>query len=119
MILSSHLILRSRYLDRLPSEYDHLQTKFKPIVPKQPRPRLLPRHISENLPKSPAGARTAGFDYEQVKQMIFDCMNAMIEKHVLTVQVCRSSIFQRFLLVTLCLRTFLSFTSVSQWAKMT
>jgi hypothetical protein len=57
-------------------------------VPKQPRPRLLPRHVSENLPKPVAGAKTTVVDYEQWRQMIFDCMNAMIEKPVLTVQVC-------------------------------
>jgi hypothetical protein len=86
----SALSHRCRYLDRLPAEYDHLQTKFKPHTPKQPHPRLLPRHVSENLPKAPAGAKTTGFDYEQVKQMIFDCMSAMIEKRSLTVQVRRS-----------------------------
>jgi hypothetical protein len=66
-----------------------LQIKFKPLLPKHPRPHLLPRHVSENLPKPPAGTGSAGLNYEQIKQAIYDCMSAMIEKHTLAVQVRR------------------------------
>jgi len=74
-------------MDGLLSEYDHLLTKFKPLVPKQPRPQLLFRHVSENL-------RTNGQNHEQVKQLVFDWMKALIQKEALSVQVpLRHSVF--------------------------
>ena len=87
----------NRYLEGLVSEYDHLQTKYKPLIPKEPRPQLLQRHVSENLPKATADATFGGMNFEQVKRSIFECMIALIDKQVLSVQVRRrNSIYLLF-----------------------
>lgn len=96
-IFESYSFIRlKRYLEGILIEYDHLATKFKPLVPKQPRPSLLFRHVSENLPKSLPVSRNTGFDYEHIKQMIFERMKALIEKEALCVQ----DIFELHRLVT-------------------
>jgi hypothetical protein len=86
----------NRYLEGLPSEYDHLQTKFKPLIPKEPRPQLLQRHVYENLPKAAADATFGGMNFEQFKRGIFECMIALIDKQVLSVQVRRRIIIFSF-----------------------
>jgi len=121
------LIASNRCLDRLPSEFDALQLRFKPLVPAQPRPQLLLRHVSENLPlnSSAPAAYSTGNDYGQAKtgntlaQRIFECMKTLIEKQRLSEQVrCGSFNFVLFFKM-LYHRTFSSFTSVSLWAKTT
>ena len=92
-------MVSSRYLDRLPNEFDHLQLRFKPLVPMQPRPQLLLRHVSENLPPTAASAvYSTGNAYGQAQpggntsaQRIFECMKTLIEKQSLSEQVCCSS----------------------------
>ena len=77
----------NRYLEGLPFECDHLETKFKPLIPKEPRPQLLQRHFYENLPKAAEDATIGGMDFEQFKKGNFECMIALIVKQVLSVQV--------------------------------
>lgn len=104
----------SSYLEGVLIEYDHLATKFKPLVPKQPRPSLLLRHVSENLPKSLPVSRNTGFDYEHIKQMIFERMKALIEKETLCVQVLLDDLCLLFSVLRFCCRTFLSCTAWSR-----
>jgi hypothetical protein len=113
------LIRASSYLDGILIEYDHLATKFKPLVPKQPRPSLLPRHVSENLPKSLPVSRNTAPDYEQIKQKIFEHMKALVDKEALCVQVFRDDLC--LLVSVLCFgcRTFLSCTGWSQAVQRT
>ena len=89
-------MVSSRYLDRLPNEFDHLQLRFKPLVPMQPRPQLLQRHFYENLPKAAEDATIGGMDFEQFKKGNFECMIALIDKQVLSVQVRRRIIIFSF-----------------------
>ncbi len=111
-VFSSFLCVENRYMDGLLSEYDYLLTKFKPLVPKQPRPQLLVRHVSENLRSGP--------NHEQVKQLVFDWMKALIQKEVLSVQVLlRHSVFYSSFSFMLHYRTLLSYTGMSQWVQKT